>query len=117
MSSVAQRESYHEDLLAVIPSPGQTEVVSDVFSSLLRKMAILEKKNAELADENETLRENEKNLNSDFQVQQYIIDELKDEAKEKDAEIIRLKTNQKNLRDTLGIVKSMVDFTVKLIGK
>ena len=117
MSNLAQRESYHEDLLAFIPGSGQSEVVSDVFSSLLRKMAILEDKNTELAEEIKTLRENEKNLCSDFQIQQFIIDELKDDVKEKDAEIIRLKTNQKNLRDTLGIVKSMVDFTVKLIGK
>ena len=60
MSNLAQRESYHEDLLAFIPGSGQSEVVSDVFSSLLRKMAILEDKNTELAEEIKTLRENEK---------------------------------------------------------
>ena len=57
-------------------------------------MALLEEKNAELAEQLARSKENEKKLESEIELQHYIIDELNDDVKARDYEIARHKEKQ-----------------------
>ena len=63
------------------------DILPDVVSSLIQKVALLEKKNAQLEQKLAKSKENEEKLESEVELQQYIIDELNDDVKAKDAEI------------------------------
>ena len=79
--------TFFEDSLSQTLTLHPNSALPDVVRSLIQKMAVLEQKNAELTRQNEKLKEKEENLKSDMELQQYIIDDLKDDLMIKNAEL------------------------------